>query len=59
MVSRGPTQVAVEYSVAAGCFLVAYWCHALIVDMVVSSYIVRISGGLVASHAHIGCVAEL
>ena len=43
----------------AGGLFVASWGSALMVEVVVGSSTVGISGGLVAGHAHVGWVAEL
>ena len=59
MVACGPAQVTVQYSVAAGCLLIAAWCSAFVVEMVVGAAAVSTFGGLVASHAHVGWMAKL
>jgi len=59
VVSCGPTQVAVEYRVAAGGLLVATWCSAFVVEVVVSAAAVSAFRDLVVGHAYIGGVAEL
>jgi len=59
VVSCGPTQVAVEYRVTARGFLIATWCSAFVVKVVVSDATVSAFGDLVAGHAYVGGVAEL
>jgi len=59
VVSRGPAQVEVEYRVAVSGLLVATWCCAFVVEVVVSATAVSVFEDLVAGHAYIGGVAEL
>ena len=55
----GPAQVAVQYGVAAGGLLIAPWCHAFMIEVVVGTAVVSTLGDFVASHAYISVVAEL
>ena len=59
MVACGPAQVAIQYGVMAGRLLVAAWCRAFAIKVVVGATAVSALWDLVASHAYIGRVAEL
>jgi len=59
VVTCGPAQVAVEYSVAAGGFFVAPWGRTLVVEVVVGSSTIGAPGGRVAGHAHVSWVTEI
>jgi len=58
LVACDPAQVAVEYGVAAGGLLVATWCCAFMVKVVVGATAVSTPWCLVAGHAYISRVAE-
>jgi len=55
----GPTQVAVENGVTAGCFFVASWCCALMVEVIVGAAAVSTLWSFAAGHAYIRGMAEL
>ena len=59
MVSCGPIQVAIEYSMAAGGLLIAARCCAFMVKVVVGATTVSTLWNFIASHVYIGEVAEL
>jgi len=59
MVTCGPAQVAVEYSVSARGFFIASWGSTLVVQIVVGSCTVGTPRGLVAGHVCISWVAKL
>jgi len=59
VVACGPAQVAVQYGVTAGGLLIAAWCRAFVIEVVVGTAAISTLGDFVAGHAYIGGVAEL
>jgi len=59
MVSCSPAQVSVEYCVVAKGLLIASWCCAFMVEIVVGAAAVFAFEDLVAGHAYISGVAGL
>jgi len=59
VVTSGPAQVVVEYAMVARGFLVAFWCCAFIVEVVLGAAAVSILWNFVAGHVYVSRVPEL
>jgi len=59
VVTCGPAQVALEYSVVAGGLFVAAWCCAFMVEVVVGPAVVSTLWSFAAGHAYVREVADL